>query len=266
VYPDSSPQESATNALLGRIRDTVGGSATFDHLDVSVGGSTASSVDQTDYVLTRLPYFIGGVILMSFLLLMTVFRSVLVALKAAIMNILSIAAAYGVVGEMVKGGTLGGIFGLHEPIPVPSFMPMMMFAILFGLSMDYEVFLLSRIREEYVKSGDNSEAVADGLAATARVITAAAAIMVSVFLSFVLGDEVLPKIIGVGLATAILVDATIVRMVLVPSTMELLGDANWWVPHWLDRILPHFHVEADLELDDELHQLLDEQEPAPAAR
>ena len=131
---------------------------------------------------------------------------------------------------MVQGGWLGGLIGIHEPVPIPSFIPMMMFAILFGLSMDYEVFLLSRIREEYLRTGDNATAVADGLAKTARVITAAAAIMISVFLAFVLADEVFLKMMGIGLATAVFVDATLVRMVLVPATMELLGDANWWLP------------------------------------
>ncbi len=198
-------------------------------------------------------------IVLSFLLLMVVFRSVLVPLKAAVMNLLSVGAAYGVVAVMVEGGWFGGLFGIDEPVPVPSFIPMMMFAILFGLSMDYEVFLLSRIREEYTKSGDNAAAVADGLAHTARVITAAAAIMISVFLAFVLADEVFLKMIGVGLATAILVDATVVRMVLVPATMELLGDANWWLPRWLARVLPRVHVEGETgtTLEAELSELLE---------
>jgi RND superfamily putative drug exporter len=147
-------------------------------------------------------------------------------------------------------------------VPVPSFIPMMMFAILFGLSMDYEIFLLSRIREEYARTGDNSSAVADGLAHTARVITAAALIMISVFLAFVLGDEVFLKMMGIGLATAIFVDATIVRMVLVPATMELLGKANWWLPHWLDRILPRVTIEGETPetLEAELIELLHEED------
>jgi putative drug exporter of the RND superfamily len=175
---------------------------------------------------------------------MMVFRSVLVALKAAVMNLLSITAALGVMALATNGGPLGDLIGISESIPVPIFMPMMMFAILFGLSMDYEVFLLSRIKEEYDRTGDNGLAVADGLAKTARVITAAAAIMITVFLAFVPNDLVLLKMFGIGLAAAILVDATVVRMVLVPATMELLGDRNWWLPAWLDRMLPNIHVEG----------------------
>jgi RND superfamily putative drug exporter len=229
---------------------------------VSVGGTTAMSVDATRYIVDRLAAFIGVVIVLSFLLLLVVFRSLLVPLKAAIMNLLSVGAAYGVVALAVEGGWFGGLFGIHDPVPVPSFIPMMMFAILFGLSMDYEVFLLSRIREEYGRTGDNASAVADGLAHTARVITAAAAVMISVFLAFVLADQVFLKMMGIGLATAILVDATLVRMVLVPATMELLGDANWWLPTWLERRLPRFHldVETTVGIDAELDELLDTDE------
>ena len=217
------------------------------------------SVDATRYIVDRLGVFIGIVIVLSFLLLLVVFRSLLVPLKAAIMNLLSVGAAYGVVAMVVQGGWLGGLVGIHDPVPIPSFIPMMMFAILFGLSMDYEVFLLSRIREEYARTGDNASAVADGLAHTARVITAAAAVMISVFLAFVLADQVFLKMMGVGLATAIFVDATLVRMVLVPATMELLGDANWWLPAGLARRLPQFHVEGqsaetiEAELDELIH-------------
>src|SRR5206468_11785371 len=175
-------------------------------------------------------------------------RSVLVALKAAIMNLLSIAAAYGVLVAVAQWGWGKSIFGIHSIGPIASFIPMMMFAILFGLSMDYEVFLLSRIREEYVKTGDNGLAVADGLAATARVITAAAAIMILVFLSFVATPELIIKQIGIGLASAILIDATLIRMVLVPATMELLGKRNWWLPGWLDKALPEVKFEAPAPL------------------
>jgi len=263
VIPSTGPAAHETEQLVHRLRDDVLPSATAgSDLKVYVGGSTAASVDNTEYVANRLPLFIGAVILLSFLLLMVVFRSVLVPLKAAIMNILSITAAYGVVAIAVKGGWFGGLFGIDEPVPVPSFVPMMMFAIVFGLSMDYEVFLLSRVREEYVKTRDNASAVADGLAATARVITAAAAIMVSVFLAFVLGEDMVAKIVGIGLATAIFLDATLVRMVLVPATMELLGDANWYLPKWLDRILPEVHVEGESEeeLEAELRELAHEDE------
>jgi len=158
------------------------------------------------------------------------------------MNLLSIGAAYGIVVAVFQWGWLGSIVGIKGG-PVDAFLPMMLFAILFGLSMDYEVFLLSRVREEYERTGDNATAVADGLAATARVITAAAAIMISVFLAFVLGDVRVIKLFGLGLAAAIFIDATLVRMLLVPATMELLGDANWWLPRRLARVLPDVHIE-----------------------
>jgi len=244
AFPTTSPQEQATEDLVHRLRSEVLPAADVD-APVAFTGETAASVDVNDYMAGRLPWFIGSVVLLSFVLLMTVFRSVLIAVKASVMNVLSIAAAYGVVGLAINGGPLGDLIGIQEPVPLPSFIPMMMFAILFGLSMDYEVFLLSRVREEYVRTGDNATAVADGLAATARVITAAAAIMVAVFLAFVLNDDVFVKAVGIGLAAAILIDATVVRMVLVPSTMELLGDRNWWLPKWLDRILPDVHVEGE---------------------
>ena len=169
-------------------------------------------------------------IVLSFLLLLAVFRSVLVAAKAAVLNLLSIIAAYGVVAYAAEGGWFGQLFGITTPTPIPAFIPMMMFAILFGLSMDYEVFLLSRVREEYLRTGDNATAVADGLAATAKVITAAALIMTAVFGAFILDDQIFLKIIGIGMAAAVVIDATIIRLVLVPATMELLGDKNWWMP------------------------------------
>ena len=269
AVPKTSPQDEATDKLVHRLRDDVLPAATAGTgIEVFVGGNTGASIDATRYVADRLPLFIGAVIVLSFLLLLLVFRSILVPLKAAVMNLLSVGAAYGVVAVMVRGGWLGHLVGITEPTPVPSFIPMMMFAILFGLSMDYEVFLLSRIREEYVKSGDNASAVADGLAHTARVITAAAAIMVSVFLAFVLVPESFVKMIGVGLASAILVDATIVRMILVPATMELLGDANWWLPAWLKRRLPEFHVEGESaeDIERELEELIHEEEERVASR
>jgi RND superfamily putative drug exporter len=202
-------------------------------------------------------------VFLSFILLTTVFRSPLVALKAGIMNLLSIAAAYGVMSYAVQGSWLGRLFSIPET-PIPAFVPMIMFAILFGLSMDYEVFLLSRIREEYLRTGDNGVAVADGLAATARVITAAAAIMVFVFGVFIFDPNVFIKQIGLGLTTAVLVDATIVRMVLVPATMELLGNANWWIPGWLSRILPELHIEGEEAVQAELALILAEEEEGAA--
>src|SRR5260221_6938571 len=203
---------------------------------VCVGWFTASGVDVSDRFWSRLLLFIGAVLSLSFLLRLGVFRSVLVPIEAVVMNLLSIGAAYGVVVTVFQHGRFGSLVGSNGTGPIAPFIPMMLFAIVFGLSMDYEVFLLSRIREEYDRTGDNALAVADGLAATARVITAAALIMVTVFGSFVFGDNSIVKLFGLGLAAAILIDATIVRMVLVPATMELLGDSNWWFPRFLDQI------------------------------
>jgi len=199
-------------------------------------------MDQADYIMIRLPWFIGAVVFLSFLLLTVVFRSPVMALKAGVMNLLSIAAAYGVTAYAVNDTWLGHLLRIPKT-PVPAFVPMIMFAVLFGLSMDYEVFLLSRVREEYKRSGDGRSCVADGLAATARVITAATAIMIFVFGVFIFDPNVFIKQIGLGLTVAILVDATIVRVVLVPATMELLGKANWWLPRCLDRILPDVHAQ-----------------------
>ena len=245
VVPSTSPQDEATEALLRTVRDDViPTSVAGTGIDARVGGLTASFLDQNQTIADRLPLFIGAVVGLSLILLLVVFRSVLVAAKAGVMNLLSVFAAYGVVSLAASGGWFGELFGIHEPTPVPGFIPLMMFAILFGLSMDYEVFLLSRIREEHNRSGDNSRSVADGLAATARVITAAAAIMVAVFGAFVPSDQVFLKLIGLGMATAILLDATVVRMVLVPASMQLLGERNWWLPHWLDRVLPNLDVDG----------------------
>ena len=195
---------------------------------------------------------------LSFLLLMVVFRSLLVPLKAVVMNLLSIGAAYGIVVALFQWGWLSDLTGV-QPAPIEPWVPMMLFAIVFGLSMDYEVFLLSRVREEWHRTGDSRTSVADGLAATAKVITAAAAIMVVVFGSFLLENDRVLKLMGTGLATAILLDATIVRMLLVPATMELLGDQNWWLPRWLDRILPNIDVEGHAEVDP-----YDDEDHAPA--
>jgi len=260
VFPGSKPQDEATSQLVHRLRDSVLPSAVSGTgARVLVGGFTAISIDQSSYISHRLPLFIGAVVLLSFLLLATVFRSPLVALKAGIMNMLSIAAAYGVMSYAVQGNWFGDLLNIPET-PVPAFIPMINFAILFGLSMDYEVFLLSRIREDYVRTGINRTAVADGLAATARVITAAAAIMVFVFGVFIFDPNVFVKQIGLGLTAAVLIDATVVRMVLVPATMELLGDANWWMPRWLDRILPEVHIEGDAAVEAELAKLIEADE------
>jgi RND superfamily putative drug exporter len=244
VIPKSSPQDQTTEDLVHRIRDdivpgAVGGSG----VTVKVGGVTAALEDQSTYMTGRMPLFIAGVVGLSFLLLLVAFHSPLISLKAAIMNLLSVSAAYGVMTLAANGGGLSNLIGIDHEVPIAPFMPVMMFAILFGLSMDYEVFLVSRIREEYLRHGDTRRAVADGLAKTARVITAAAAIMVVVFLSFVTSQEVFLKLFGIGLASAIFLDATLVRMVLVPAVMSLLGKWNWWIPNWLERRLPRLEVE-----------------------
>ncbi|MEO8690330.1 MAG: MMPL family transporter [Solirubrobacteraceae bacterium] len=235
VTPTTSPQSTATGDLIRHLRSDVLPSA---GMPISVGGTTASFVDQADVTQTRLPLFIGGVVILSILLLTATFRSVTVALKAGVMNLLSIGAAYGVVAYLAKGGWAGQLVGIDTPTPVPPFIPVIMFAILFGLSMDYEVFLLSRVREEFLAGRSTASAVTEGLARTARVITAAALIMVAVFGAFALSPEVFLKLIGIGMASAILIDATLVRMVLVPAVMQLLGDRNWWMPRWLDRLIP----------------------------
>ena len=191
--------------------------------------------------------FIGIVVLLSFLLLMVVLRSIVVPVKAAIMNLLSIGAAFGILTAVFQWGWLGGLFGVSRPGPVEAFLPVMLFAILFGLSMDYEVFLVLRIHEEWLRSGDNRASVGRGLAATGGTITAAAAIMIVVFGSFILGGERIIKEFGLGLAAAIFVDAVIIRTALVPSLMLMLGKVNWWFPPWLDRILPRIHMEPEDE-------------------
>jgi putative drug exporter of the RND superfamily len=247
VIPNSGPQEKETTHLVERLRDRVLPPVEDDiGTQVSVTGNVAVGIDFTDYLASRTPYFFAAVLGLSFLLLMVVFRSLLVPLKAVIMNMLSIAAAYGIVVALFQWGWLSDITGV-QPAPIEPWIPMMLFAIVFGLSMDYEVFLLSRIREEWIRTRDSRTAVADGLASTAKVITAAAAIMVFVFGSFILEDDRVLKLMGTGLAAAILLDATIVRMLLVPATMELLGDRNWWLPRWLDRILPNLDVEGHAE-------------------
>ncbi len=241
AYPTTAPQDEATTTLIKTLRkDIIPGTG----VEAKVGGFTAAGVDFADVIGSRMPLLFIGVLSLSFLLLMAVFRSLLVPLKAVIMNLLSIGAAYGVIVAIFQWGWGMNLIGVGKAGPIESWAPMMLFAIVFGLSMDYEVFLLSRVREEYLRTGNNAEAVADGLTATARVITAAALIMVCVFAAFVLGYDRQLKLFGLGLALAVFIDATIVRMVLVPATMELLGDRNWWIPKWIDRILPKIDVEG----------------------
>ena len=247
AYPTTAEQDPATNALVNRINDTVLPRATAGTgVTAYLTGPNAGNVAFANMVGQRLPWLIAVVIAASMLLLTVVFRSVVVAVKAAVMNLLSITAAYGVLVAICQWGWGHQIFGFPEKLPITTWVPMFLFVILFGLSMDYEVFLLSRIREEYDRTGDNTAAVARGLARTARVISAAATIMVVVFLSFVLGADVSVKQVGLGLAVAVLIDATVVRLVLVPAVMELLGRANWWLPRPLARIRPAGPVTEDV--------------------
>jgi putative drug exporter of the RND superfamily len=237
VTPTGSPQDDSTERLVHDVREEAFPGETH------VGGTAALAIDQSEHIAGRLPLFVAGVVGLSFLLLVAAFRAPLIAVKAGVMNLLSVGAAFGMIALFAQGGFFGELIGIDREVPIAPFIPVMMFAILFGLSMDYEVFLLSRVREEYLKLGNTSKAVTEGLARTARVITAAAAIMVVVFLAFVVSPEPFLRLLGVGMATAILVDATVVRMVLVPAVMEVLGRANWWIPNWLDRLVPRLDHE-----------------------
>ena len=248
VVPTTGPQDPATEDLVRHLRDTVlptatGGTA-GNGVTVNVGGVTATAIDSTANIVGRIPLLIGGVVLLSMLLLVVAFRSIAVALKAAVMNLLSVAAAYGVVALVLQGGWFGHLFGIDNRTPLPAFVPVLMFAVLFGLSMDYEVFLVARMREAWLRTGDNATAIVQGLASSARVISAAAAIMIAVFAAFIPSQAVVLKVIGIGMASAILIDATIVRMLLVPAVMHLLGERNWWLPAWLERLVPQVHVEG----------------------
>ncbi|HXZ61526.1 MAG TPA: MMPL family transporter, partial [Acidimicrobiales bacterium] len=246
VYPTTSPQSSQTESLVQQLRkEVIAPAVAGTGVNAQVGGETAASIDAANFLGRRLFVVIGAVLVLSFLLLMTVFRSLVLPLKAVIMNLLSVGAAYGVMVAVFQWGWAGSVIGIGETGPIDPWIPVALFVILFGLSMDYEVFLLSRIREEWLRTGENSSAVADGLALTGRIITAAAAIMFCVFASFVIKDPLhILKVFGLGLATAVLVDATVVRMVLVPSIMEVLGPVNWWLPAWMNRSLPTIGIEV----------------------
>jgi putative drug exporter of the RND superfamily len=244
LYPTTSPQSAATTDLLDHIRgDVIPPIEQKTGAQVHVGGINAIFEDFGNGIAEKLPLFIGVVVLLSALLLMIVFRSILVPLKAVLMNLLSIGAAFGLIVAVFQWGWGASLIGVDATGPIISFFPIFLFSIVFGLSMDYEVFLMSRIHEEWEHSKDASEAVHRGLALTGRVITAAAAIMVAVFASFMLGEDRIIKLFGLGLASAVLIDAVIIRSVLVPAIMQLLGKRAWWIPDWLDRILPRLHVE-----------------------
>ncbi|MEV6247903.1 MMPL family transporter [Streptomyces sp. NPDC051742] len=246
VFPTTSPQDKATADTIARLRtDVLPTAIGHGPARAHIGGAAASLSDVGRRTSQRLPVIVAAVLAMSFLLLMLVFRSILVPLKAVLLNLLSIGAAYGIMVAVFQWGWGGALIGLEATVPIVSFIPTFLFAILFGLSMDYEVFLLSRVREEYLRTGDNGTAIVEGVSGTARIITSAALIMVAVFLSFAVAEDPSTKMFGLGLATAIFIDATVVRMVLVPATMTLLGRANWWLPRWLDRILPRGQVGTD---------------------
>jgi RND superfamily putative drug exporter len=244
VYPRSAPQDAATNDLINNVRRQVIPSVDPGRTTtIYVGGSTAIFTDFARVLTSKLPVFIGVVVLLSFVLLAVVFRSIAVPLTAAVMNLVSAGAAFGILTAVFQWGWLGSLLGINRKGPVDAFLPVMLFAILFGLSMDYEVFLISRIHEEWLHTGENGRAVTNGLDATGRTITAAAAIMVLVFGAFLLGGERVIKEFGLGLAAAIAVDAVVVRSAVVPSVMLALGNTNWWFPQWLDRVLPRLAVE-----------------------
>jgi RND superfamily putative drug exporter len=248
VYPTTSPQSEKTTELLDHIRnDVIPPIEQKSGAQLHVGGITAIFEDFGDKIAEKLPLFIGVVILLSALLLMTVFRSVLVPLKAILMNLLSIGAAFGLIVAVFQWGWGASIIGVDGTGPIISFFPIFLFAIVFGLSMDYEVFLMSRIHEEWEHRKDATEAVTRGLALTGRVITAAAAIMVTVFASFMLGEDRIIKLFGLGLAAAVFLDAVIIRSVLVPALMQLFGKRAWWFPAWLNGLLPRLHVEPEGE-------------------
>jgi putative drug exporter of the RND superfamily len=246
VYPTTSPQSKDTTELLDHIRsDVIPPIEARTDTQLHVGGINAIFEDFGEAITEKLPLFIGVVVLLSALLLMIVFRSILVPLKAMAMNLLSIGAAFGLVVAVFQWGWGASLIGVDSTGPIISFLPIFLFSIVFGLSMDYEVFLMSRIHEEWEHTRDASEAVTRGLALTGRVITAAAAIMVTVFLSLAIGEDRIIKLFGLGLASAVFIDAVIIRSVLVPAIMQILGKRAWWFPDWLDRILPKLHVEPD---------------------
>jgi RND superfamily putative drug exporter len=265
VYPTGSPQDASTSSLIGTLRshvipNAIGG----QRLTVYVGGQTALADDYAAQLESKLPMFVAIVVALSFLLLMIVFRSLVIPATAAVMNLLSAGAAFGVIVAVFQWGWLSSLVGVSHTGPIPPLAPILMFAVLFGLSTDYEVFLISRIHEEWLKRKDNSQAVNHGQAVAGRIITALAAIMVVVFLAFTFEIDRTIKLIGLGMATAILVDALIVRTVLVPAIMHSLGKANWYFPRWLERRLPRLEIEAvtEPEHDEQAQPIERELEPA----
>jgi putative drug exporter of the RND superfamily len=250
ITAKTSPQDAATSDLIHRLR-AVGPPALHGaDARIYVGGSTATIIDLDNKIASRLPIFFLAVIGLGFLILMAVFRSVIIPITAALMNLLSIGASLGILVAVFQWGWFGSLIGVGKTGPVEAFLPMMLFAILFGLSMDYEVFLVTRIQEEHLHGYANSDAIDRGLSLSMRLITAAAAIMCSVFLSFAFGDQRVIKEFGIGLASAIFIDAAVIRLFLIPSLMHLIGEANWWFPRWLDRIVPNISIEGPTELEE----------------
>lgn len=248
VYSTQAPQDATTTDLTNRLEDdTLPDAVSGYDAKGYVTGTTAAQVDFRDIVASRLPLIIGVVVGLAFLIILAVFRGLLVAVKAAVLNVLSITASYGVVVAVFQWGWGGPALGVNGDVPIESYVPMMMFAIIFGLSMDYEIFLLSRVHEAWLRTGDAKDSVAHALEITARVITCAALIMVSVFSAFIISDNIVVKMLGLGLAVSVLIDATVVRLLMVPAVMTLLGKHAWWTPRWLDRILPHIDAEGESE-------------------
>jgi len=245
VVPTTSPQDAATTKLANDLRDSV---LPTVPAKTYVVGTTAGYIDFTAKIAKRMPWLILTVVLLAFVLLTVAFRSIVIATKAAILNLLSVAAAYGVVVAIFQWGWGSSLINIHEKLPIPAFVPMLMFAIVFGLSMDYEVFLISRVHEAWTKTGDAHRSVAIGIGSTARVITTAAGIMIVVFTSFVLDPDPTVKMLAIGMAAAVLIDASIIRMILVPAVMSLLGRHAWWIPRWLDRIMPNLDIEGSAHL------------------
>jgi RND superfamily putative drug exporter len=264
VFPKTAPQDAATSTLLTRLRNSViPPIERSTKTAVYVGGTTALFADFSSLLSSKLPLFIGAVVLISALLLLLVFRSLFVAVKAIAMNLLSVAAAFGVVVAIFQWGWLGGVIGISTTSPIAAFLPVMVFAIVFGLSMDYEVFLVSRIHERWTLTRNNTRAVSEGLTLTGRVVTAAAAIMVFVFLSFVLGEERIIKEFGLSLASAVFLDALVVRCMLLPATLNLLGAATWRLPGWLDRALPRVNIEGTTITTADVSRPAEDARPGP---
>jgi putative drug exporter of the RND superfamily len=267
AYPSSAPQAQATTDLVNHLRQDVAPPIEKQNgATVLVGGFTAGSIDFSHVLSNKLPLFIGIVVVLSALLLFVIFRSIVIPIQAALMNLLSIGGALGVTVLVFQHGWFASVIGIEKG-PVEPWIPVLMFAVVFGLSMDYEVFLISRVREQWIRRHDASEAVADGIAFTGRVITAAAAIMICVFLSFMFGNERVLKEFGFGLAVAVLLDAVVVRCVLLPAVLELLGERTWWLPQWLDDRLPHINIEGSSARGELVHPPEPEEpverEPAP---